>query len=153
MSPHPIPVFSESLGPCIQCGEFIWVTLGRQKMLRKSGQAFKCIWGHSQVYTPGPSEADRLRAKLQAQEQATAKAAAEAERERRWRLEGAQEREHLERRLSAQRGVTTRLKNRVANGVCPCCNRSFSNLHRHMQTKHAGFVAEEVQSEAGVTIQ
>lgn len=25
---------------------------------------------------------------------------------------------------------------RVANGVCPCCKRSFRNLARHMKTKH-----------------
>ena len=25
---------------------------------------------------------------------------------------------------------------RVQNGVCPCCNRTFSNLARHMATKH-----------------
>lgn len=25
---------------------------------------------------------------------------------------------------------------RVHNGVCPCCNRSFVNLQRHMKTKH-----------------
>lgn len=26
--------------------------------------------------------------------------------------------------------------NRVHNGVCPCCNRAFKDLHRHMKTKH-----------------
>jgi len=25
---------------------------------------------------------------------------------------------------------------RVRKGVCPCCTRSFSNLKRHMETKH-----------------
>lgn len=25
---------------------------------------------------------------------------------------------------------------RVHKGVCPCCNRSFQNLRRHMETKH-----------------
>lgn len=25
---------------------------------------------------------------------------------------------------------------RAKNGVCPCCNRTFTNLHRHMKTKH-----------------
>lgn len=76
-----------------------------------------------------------------------------AAQERQWRLEGAEETRTLERRLAAQRGVTTRLKNRVANGVCPCCNRTFANLQRHMSTKHKGFIAEEVQAEAGQTIQ
>lgn len=25
---------------------------------------------------------------------------------------------------------------RVHKGICPCCNRSFQNLARHMKTKH-----------------
>jgi hypothetical protein len=29
-----------------------------------------------------------------------------------------------------------RLRNRVQKGVCPCCNRTFQNLARHMATKH-----------------
>lgn len=29
-----------------------------------------------------------------------------------------------------------RHKKRTRNGVCPCCNRSFVNLQRHMKTKH-----------------
>ena len=38
--------------------------------------------------------------------------------------------------LSAQKGVTTRLKNRIKNGVCPCCNRHFKDLFRHMENQH-----------------
>ena len=25
---------------------------------------------------------------------------------------------------------------RLTNGVCPCCNRTFSNLHNHMLKQH-----------------
>lgn len=31
---------------------------------------------------------------------------------------------------------TQRKLKRVDRGVCPCCNRSFQNLARHMATKH-----------------
>jgi len=51
-----------------------------------------------------------------------------------------------QRRLSAVKaeaktvsGKYQRMKKRVINGVCPCCNRSFENLARHMATKHAEF--------------
>jgi hypothetical protein len=37
------------------------------------------------------------------------------------------------------KGQMTKLKKRVSNGVCPCCNRSFANLRRHMATKHPGY--------------
>jgi hypothetical protein len=50
-------------------------------------------------------------------------------------------REDTERRLSAQKGATTRAKKRHAAAVCPCCNRSFVQLRRHMENKHPGYVA------------
>ena len=43
---------------------------------------------------------------------------------------------HKDRKLSASKGQMTKLKNRVKNGVCPCCNRTFVNLLRHMKSKH-----------------
>ena len=45
----------------------------------------------------------------------------------------------LTRRASAQKGANTRMKNRIAAGVCPCCNRTFQNLARHMGNKHPDF--------------
>ena len=31
----------------------------------------------------------------------------------------------------------------VSGGACPCCNRSFENLARHMATKHKDYVKRE----------
>ena len=53
-------------------------------------------------------------------------------------------REAAERSASARKGQITKLKKRAAAGVCPCCNRSFENLRRHIDSQHPGFVAEEV---------
>ena len=54
----------------------------------------------------------------------------------------------------------------MANGVCPCCNRSFENLRNHMHTQHPdygqektlralriafGMTQEALAREAGVT--
>lgn len=50
--------------------------------------------------------------------------------------------EQAERCLSATRGVVTRLKNRAKAGVCPCCNRHFTALERHMATKHPEYAKE-----------
>lgn len=47
----------------------------------------------------------------------------------------------LERSRNAIRGAHARTCNRVKNGVCPCCNRTFQNLVRHMHTKHPDFKA------------
>lgn len=32
-----------------------------------------------------------------------------------------------------------RLATRANHGVCPCCKRTFSQLARHMKTKHPDF--------------
>lgn len=47
--------------------------------------------------------------------------------------------DRVERRLSATQGIVTRVKNRVNRGVCPCCNRYFAQLHRHMNSKHPAY--------------
>ena len=47
-----------------------------------------------------------------------------------------------ERRAAAARGQVTKLRRRVANGVCPCCHRTFAQLKRHMESQHPGYKAE-----------
>ena len=46
---------------------------------------------------------------------------------------------HLEASLRSEKGAKTKLKKRIANGVCPCCNRTFVNVQRHMATQHKDF--------------
>lgn len=50
--------------------------------------------------------------------------------------------EKRKRQHAATKGQLTKTKNRVAHGVCPCCNRTFKNLADHMQTKHPEYVSE-----------
>ena len=44
------------------------------------------------------------------------------------------------RRRAAAKGQLTKVKKRVGNGVCPCCTRSFTDLARHMESKHPAYV-------------
>lgn len=37
---------------------------------------------------------------------------------------------------NAQKGAKTKLQNRIAGGVCPCCNRTFKQLASHMKSQH-----------------
>jgi DNA repair exonuclease SbcCD ATPase subunit len=53
--------------------------------------------------------------------------------------------EAAERRGAAARGQVTKIKNRIGHGVCPCCNRTFENLHRHMASQHPTFTAEAAE--------
>lgn len=43
----------------------------------------------------------------------------------------------------ALRGVVTRTKKRVGKGVCPCCNRHFRELERHMADMHPEYAESE----------
>lgn len=48
-------------------------------------------------------------------------------------------REEAEASLAATKGVVTRMKTRISGGVCPCCNRTFVALGRHIKMKHPNF--------------
>ncbi len=99
-----------------------------------------CPNGHPRVFAKGESEADKLRRERDQlkQEQAWYEDRLKAERA---------SRETVERKLSASKGQITKIKKRAAAGVCPCCNRQFVDLARHMAGKHPGFVAEPTADE------
>lgn len=94
---------------------------------KNDGDGFTCPNGHSNVYRD--TEAKRLQKELDKEKQR--RTWAEADRDR-----AQEERKRQERRAAAYKGKFKRVKTRVANGVCPCCNRTFQNLMRHMNTKH-----------------
>lgn len=83
-----------------------------------------CPAGHTQHYTGKNSDAERLR-------QAAARETALSDQ-----LEAAV------REAESTRGQLLRDRQRFANGVCPCCNRSFTNVLRHMESKHPDYRAE-----------
>lgn len=88
-----------------------------------------CPLGHKFVYS------NTIEEQLEEQKRATSRA---FQRERAVReLLVAEEHSHR-----ATKGHVTRKKKeleRVANGVCPCCNRSFRNLERHMAGQHPDY--------------
>jgi hypothetical protein len=51
-------------------------------------------------------------------------------------------RDQAEASLRATKGVVTKQRKtlrRVTAGVCPCCNRTFQNLGRHMEGQHPDY--------------
>lgn len=125
------------ISACARCG----VSFGLPDELYMAAKAsskinFYCPYGHEQHFSTGPTEAEKLRLERDRLQQQIAYKddTIKAERARR---------EQTERQLLAQRGVVTRIKNRVAYGVCPCCTRSFQNLQRHMASKHAAWTPEK----------
>ena len=131
--------------PCPACGEVFGLLRQTDAVLRRSTQTFYCPFGHQMSFSLGESEATKLRRERDRLKQDAARLQESINYQR-------DRAERSERRVSAARGQITRLKNRAANGVCPCCNRTFANLARHMDTKHKGFVAEPVDLD-GATLQ
>lgn len=99
-----------------------------EEKVRNKGE-FYCPNGHCRVFRE--SEAERLKKQLAATEAKITDANARA-----WKAEEAKTK--AERRMK-------KLEKRIVNGVCPCCNRSFSNsaLAKHIKTKHPEFAAAE----------
>lgn len=120
------------------CGVDIWLPEALYEAASRSpgpaGIHFFCGYGHSQFYVIGETEADKLRRERDRLAQRVAERDDEIKRQRELRKD-------TERQLSATRGVVTRIKNRVGHGVCPCCNRTFGDLSRHMATKHPTYAA------------
>lgn len=52
-----------------------------------------------------------------------------------------------EREAEQRRQTIIRERSRFANGVCPCCNRSFTNVRRHMKTQHPDYDVTRVEHE------
>lgn len=125
---------------CITCGIPFTVPLTVYEQHRTRGGYHHCPNGHSQGWSKDRSEEADIRRERDRLKQQV------AYHEERVRIER-EERQAAERRASAARGQVTRLKNRAAAGVCPCCNRTFTNLARHMAGQHPTFKAEAVDGD------
>lgn len=113
---------------CCECGLRFSVPTAWERNRREKHDNFWCPNGHSLSF-PSESRAEKAERELAAAK-AQHKTELEWERHRR---------EAAERSAAAHKGKVTGIKNRIGNGVCPCCKRSFQNLKRHMCTKHPDF--------------
>ncbi len=113
-----------ALEECFTCGMPFGVTVETQAKLLKSRKVFYCPRGHAQNYI-GKNEEEKLREELRREkvERRAAEEIIKAERRSKRNI----------------KGQLTKLKKRVANGVCPCCNRTFANLHRHISRQHPDY--------------
>lgn len=114
---------------CGQCGVIYVVPLVVHQNHFESGGFAHCSNGHGWGWKEGNADRDAVRRERDRLKQENARltgkartAFATAEDQRRQRVE-------VERKLKAQSA-------RIGAGVCPCCNRTFSQLSRHMQSKH-----------------
>lgn len=116
---------------CANCHMEFGISPAFIKQRRNDHQSFYCPNGHSLSFS-GKSEAQKL--------------AEELAREKKYRgwsesaLTAARDQlGATERSLVGHKAAKTRLKNRIAAGVCPCCNRTFQNVAAHMSGQHPDF--------------
>lgn len=112
---------------CASCGVSFALPVHMLNERRRTGKDFYCPNGHGLSYRQTTEE--KMRVQLDA---ARARARHEAD-----------QREAAERSVRAHKGANTRLRKRVAAGVCPCCSRSFQNLARHMAGQHPDYATAE----------
>lgn len=117
------------------CGLVFAVPADVRSNWRDTGKSFMCPMGHPLAYKA--TDIHKLRTALE-----------RANSDKEWHRQRAADeraaREKTARRLTATRGAHTRTRNRIKNGVCPCCNRTFLDLQRHMHTKHPEFKPEDL---------
>ena len=127
---------------CCSCGIPFAMTKDFQKRRLDDRKNFYCPSGHEQHYV-GKTEAQKLREKLEIEQRRAANERAKSAELRRQRDQ-----------LGKSYGM---MRERVKNGVCPCCNRTFQNLLNHMKTKHPDFGSSEllrsIRSAYGLTQQ
>lgn len=117
---------------CCRCGVTFGMPISLLKTFRNdSSKYFYCPNGHSQHFSE--TEVQRLQEELN-------RVKANSQREIEWQKG---QRIVAEKQLVAKKGQITKLKNRISKGVCPCCNRSFSNLHQHMTTQHPDYTKQD----------
>lgn len=99
---------------------------------------FYCPGGHMLSF--GESESVRLKRELERKDAELRRVSDLAQRREK-------ENQQLYKTKRQLAGKLRAVKKRVANGVCPCCNRSFVQLTRHMRTKHPDYVQHQNELE------
>lgn len=109
---------------CCDCGVAFAMTESMRNRFRSNGGSFYCPNGHGQYYAV--TEVQRLKDELNASQKRLTAIQFELAAERSAREQVQKKNKRLEKRASV--------------GMCPCCNRQFVNMQRHMKTKHPGYV-------------
>lgn len=117
---------------CCNCGMTFAMTADFQRRsLNDHRRSFYCPAGHAQHYT-GKSDEQKLKEELARNTHLRDQLQASAEDAERTRF------------------ALIRDRHRFANGVCPCCNRYFDNVKRHMSGQHPEYDVTKIEQQAAV---
>ena len=122
---------------CFRCGVVFAMPKEFREQRLRDKDTFYCPNGHGQCYTE--SEADRLKKQV-------ARLRTEADQAWTAYTAASDQARAAARSNAALKGVVTKQRRRAAAGVCPCCNRSFQALARHMASKHPGYATAPAEA-------
>jgi hypothetical protein len=106
---------------CGECGVVFALSDEFMDQRKQDHRTWYCPNGHQRHY-PGESREEKLKRQLDRtsrQLSSTQSALVVTKRQK-----------------AAAKGQLTKTRRRVANGVCPCCNRTFADLAAHMHGQH-----------------
>lgn len=115
---------------CHSCGVLFAMVEDFHSARRRDGKTLYCPVGHGQQYVQGKTDAQKLR-EAETRELALRDQLSAAIREG-----------------EATRVALLRDRHRFANGVCPCCTRSFANVRRHMADQHPEYDSSDLRQRA-----
>lgn len=110
---------------CGSCGATYAINERYREKKWEEGGSWRCPYCHCWWGYGNNNENAQLKKQLEAKEREIREAKCETLRQQQLRDSEAAARLKAEKKLR-----------RVGKGVCPCCNRHFTNLERHMATKH-----------------
>lgn len=120
---------------CCVCGVLFALTSEYENARRRDHKDFYCPNGHPLAFN-GPSEAEKRAQRAEEEaERFRRERDAETVRAEFW----AKEHKATKQELTTTKGQLTKTKKRLAGGVCPCCNRSFVSLAKHMASQHPDY--------------
>lgn len=123
------------ISDCAACGVIFGIPVDLEKRRREDHGTFYCPNGHS-LHFSGPTQAEKA-----------AKAAKErADRLATQLMAQRDQTQAAQREAAEAKASEVRLRWRVGNGVCPCCQRTFPALAAHVATKHPEFVHHDLDA-------
>lgn len=135
MSIHFVENLTMVTEVCCKCRVTFAMPESWRDHYRKTHEDFYCPAGHGQHYLAESVE-ETLRKRL-AQAQTSIEHKDAALRDSHKRVDAKIEQiRHVEAQRNGYKGALKCAKVRARAGVCPCCTRTFSNIVRHMATKH-----------------
>lgn len=133
-----------SLTTCCRdgCGVTFGMPSSWMEFYKNNHQNFYCPAGHGQHFTSESKEEKLARELEETQRKLTGEKCVTANL--RTSLQNTQVERDRQARLKREKAKKLkRVCERVAHGVCPCCNRTVAQLAAHMKSKHPDYVAKK----------